>query len=370
VADLPNRSDIFSVGRAFVRSAPNIRVSPEVVDVDGSDLNLLIGAGSLMGEAIVAAMANCLRGAFVDAAVDAQLDRVVADRFNMTRKSAQPALVDLVFTRPTDGAGAGTIPAGTTVSTAAGTTFTTDVDVSYGPTDLTVDVGGTCSTAGPQGNVPGGAAGVTSISDAVFDSTIVVSNPNPAAGGANQETNAQLRARARSFFATIRRGVLGAMVTAAQSVATVAVANAFEVVNPDGLPAAAVQLVIADANGNFTSGMVQQVINVLLEYRAAGIPVFVTGGTVVFEQVVWSGLEYADNVNTQQAQANVMAVSAAITQFLAPGAKLQRSVLFAAAQTVPGVIVPDTSLLAPAGDILPATNSTLLRVRPQDVSFQ
>jgi hypothetical protein len=316
-------------------------------------------------------MAHCLRGAFIDAAEDAQLDRVVADRFNITRKSTQPALIDLVFARPTDGGGIGTIPAGTTCSTAAGTTFTTDVDAPFGATDLTIPVvAATCSTAGPQGNVPAGAGGVTSINDAVFDTTITVSNPNPAAGGANQETNAQLRARARSFFATIRRGVLGAMVTAAQSADAVAVANAFEVVNPDGMPAAAVQLVIADANGNFTSGMIQQVKNLLLQYRAAGIPVFVTGGTVVFEQVIWAGLEYADNVNSQNAQSQVAAVTSAITQFMAPGAKLQRSVLFAAAQTIPGVIVPDSALLEPAGDIVPETNSTILRVRPQDVSFQ
>lgn len=368
MADLPNRADLFSVGRSYIRTAPNTRISPEVVDVDGSDINLLLGAGSIMGEAIVAAMAHCLRGAFIDAAVGAQLDRVVGDRFQMSRISDQPAMVDLQLARLTDAGGTGTIPAGTSVKTAAGTTFTTDVDVTFGATDLTVPLqSATCSTTGPQGNVP--AAAITSFSDSIFDTTITVTNPNPAAGGANQELDAQLRMRARKFFATIRRGTLGAIEQAALDIG-VQVATATEIINPDGLPAAAVQLVIGDANGNTTSGIIQKVKNQLLDYRACGIPVFVTGGVVQYEQVVWAGIEYASGVNTQQAQANIAAVTAAVTQFLSPGQPLQRPVLFAAAQTVPGAIIPGSSLLAPAGDVEPATIQTMLRVRPQDVSFQ
>lgn len=366
--DLPNRDDLFSVGRSFVRAAPNTRVNPDLVDVLGSDLNLIVGTSSLMGEAIVAAMARCQRGVFFDTARGDQLDRLAADRMGIARKPETPAQVDYQLARPTFGAGGGTIPAGYRIQTPDGTGFALDVDVVFGPTDLVVLVAAaTALVSGPDANVTSGAN--WAFLDQPFDSTIVATNPEPAAGGAPVESDPQFKGRIRGFFATIRRGVIGAIEFGATTVPGVAVAKAYEVENPgEGLPGGAVELIVGDANGNATSGMLQAVRDVMLTYRAAGIPVFVSSGLVVYEGVTWS-LAYVAGVDTVQAQSNVRSVTVALSQFLAPGAPLLRGTLISGATSVPGVIVRQGALVAPAGDVFPEDNTQMIRVRPQDVSF-
>jgi uncharacterized phage protein gp47/JayE len=369
MADLPDRAALFAVGRRSIRTAPNTRINPAVVDVPGSDVNLVVGQSALMGEELSRAWAHCIRGLFVDTADDEQIDRLVADRYQMRRKDANAAQVDLVLERPTFAAGGGTIPAGEQVQTAAGVAFTLDADAVFGATDLSRLAEATATATGPGSNVSAGA--VWSFAAGPFDPSIAISNPGPAAGGADRESRIQLVARARGFFATIRRGVIGAIEQAAREVAGVAVAHAFEVVNPDAqaLPAAAVQLVVGDADGNATGGMLQRVRDNLLAFRACGIPVLVVGGSVVFEAVAWRGLEYAAGLDSQRAQSDVRAVTVAVAQFLQPGESLHLSTLIAAAKAVPGVVVPAGALAAPVGDVVAPDDSTIIRVRAQDVTF-
>lgn len=355
------------VGRKFIRGVPSTKINPNLVDVAGSDLNLILGSNSVMAEAVVAAMARCQAGVFFDSARGDQLDRLASDRIGLVRKPESPAEIDYVLTRPTAVAGGGTVPAGTRVQTPDGTVFSLDVDVVFGGADLTETVAATALVAGPEANVAAGAS--WTFLDAPFDPTIVVTNPAPAAGGASVESDALFKGRIRGFFATIRRGVLGAIEFGATTVPGVAVAKAYEIVNPgEGLPGGAVELIVGDANGNATSGMLQAVVDAMLTYRAAGIPVFVSAGTVVNVAVEWA-LGFQAGIDTVQARNNVRAVTVALAQFNAPGAPLLRSTLLAGASSVPGVVVMHTSLVAPAGDEFPVGNSHIIRVRPQDVSF-
>jgi uncharacterized phage protein gp47/JayE len=367
MGDLPNRDDYFTVGRLYIAAAPNTRINPLLVDVPGSDINLVVGSSSLMGEAISSAVAKCMRGLWVDTARLDQLDRLASDRLGLVRKPATEATIDLVLTRPTAVAGAGTVAATSRVQTADGTVFALDVDVVFGALDLTKTTTGTAAVAGPLSNVPAGA--IVSFLDAPFDATIVPSNPNPAAGGADVESDAAFKGRIRGFFATIRRGVLGAIRYGATLVPGVAIATAYEIVNPgESMPGGAVELIIGDVNGNATMDMTQAVKDILLQYRAAGIPVIVSAGTVVPEPVIWS-LDYETGIDTVAAQADVRAVTVAVSQFLNPGAGLYRSTLQGAARTVPGVIVRSDSLVAPAGDVFPTDNTKIIRVLPELVTF-
>ena len=368
MADLPNRLDLFDVARRYVRLAPNTRINPDLVDVPGSDINLVCGVGSTIGENLSAAFARCVRGQFFDTARKDQLDRLAADRLGMTRLPETPASVDLALTRPSFAAGAGTVSAGLRVQTADGTQFSLDVDVVFGATDLGPKaVAATAVIAGPTGNVP--ALAIASFLDSPFDPTIVPTNAAPGAGGALAESDAQFKGRIRGFFAAIRRGVLGAITFGATQVPGVVIATAFEIVNPGtGLPAGAVQLVVGDANGNATTDMLQAVQDIMIQYRAAGIPVYITAGVVVPEPVSWR-LSYLTGVNTVQAQEDVRAVTVAISQFLAPGSPLYRGSLIAAAKTVPGVIISSDSLVAPAGDVFPVDNTHIIRVLATDVTF-
>ena len=185
----------------------------------------------------------------------------------------------------------------------------------------------------------------------------------------------QFRGRLRGFFPTIRRGVLGAIEYGAKLVPGVAVATAVESLNPNGMPAAFVVLTIADRDGNWSSTMVQNVVNKLLEFRVGGIPVATQGGIPTYQAVVWRP-GYRPGIDEMQAQNRLRMVTVAVSQFLPPGPDkgiLYRANLLAAARTVPGLVLTDdgvsSSLQIPAGDVIPATLQQTIRVRPQDVTI-
>jgi hypothetical protein len=380
VADLPTRAQIFSAGRAYVKQQAlinaNVRITPAIVDVAGSDVNLLLGTGSVMGEQLTAAFAKCMQALFIGTARGAALDRVIYDRFQITRNPSNAATVDLVLQRPTDGAGGGVLAAGSRITTPGGNVFSLQTDITFGATDLIQPAEGFAAIVGPDQNVLAGT--LTAWIDSPFDSTITVTNPGPAAGGTAGESDDQFKGRALAYFLSIRRGILAAIQVAAttldpsnpsKSLLGVSIATAYEIVNPgNALPAGAVQLIIGDDNGNASQAMVQAVINNLLFFRSAGIPVFVSGGQVQFEQVIYD-LEFAAGIDTVAASQQVAAVAVAITQFNQPGQNLLRSSLFSAARAVPGVIVPATAVVAPVGDVVPPNINTILRVRQQDISF-
>jgi len=367
VADLPSRQDLFSVGRRYIKGQPNTRINPKVVDVAGSDANIIVGQASVMGENLVAAWARCMRDLFVDTARQDGLDRLAYDRFGITRKPANAATTGVLLSRPTAGAGGGVLQAGFRFTTAQGSTFSLMSDAVFNAPDLEVAADVVAAIVGPDQNVPAGA--ISLLGDQAFDPTITVTNPEPAAGGTVQESDPRFRGRIRGYYITLRRATLGAIQYAALTVPGVSVSSAFEISNPgSGLPAGAVELVIGDDAGNASGPMLQAVSDVLLQFRACGIPVFVSGGLISYEPVTYK-LAYSTGIDTQQAQAEVRAVAVSVAQFLIPGQPLRRADMIGAAKAVPGVLVNDDSLVVPAGDVVPTSNSILIRVRPEDVSF-
>jgi len=82
----------------------NTRINPALVDVAGSNLNLDVGSSAIMGEALTASWAACVRDLFLGTAEGPGLDRYVFDRMSgMTRKPAAAASVELVLARPPRG---------------------------------------------------------------------------------------------------------------------------------------------------------------------------------------------------------------------------------------------------------------------------
>jgi uncharacterized phage protein gp47/JayE len=312
-----------------------------------------------------------MRGAFAETARGAQLDRVAYDRYGLTRFSATPASLDLVLTRPAPGVPTpGVYTAGSVVQTAGGVQFGLDEDAVFGNFDVTKAVAATCATVGSDTNVAVGT--VTAFSTSPFDATITVTNPAPAAGGTDTESDIQFLGRIRGFFPTVSKAILGAIEYGAKQVPGVAVATATEVLNPSGgFPAGAVQLVIGDRSGNASSTMITAVSDSLLNWRAAGIPVFVLGGVVEFQTVQWH-LAFKLGFDERLATSRVRAVTVAVSQFLPPGPDngiLYRSSLIAAAKNVPGVILSDASLLYPLGDVVPTAAEVMIRILNTAVTF-
>jgi len=363
-----SRQDLFAVGRAAIVATPGIRINPTMIDVPGSDLNLTVGVDAVLGEEISMRSAYAMRGAFAELARGSQLDRVIYDRSGLLRFGATPASVDLVLSRPTATGGAGTLDAGSVVQTAAGTQFGLDYAVVFGDALLTTTASATSTTSGADTNVAAGT--VTGFSTQPFDTTLTVTNPTSAAGGTDAEDAIAFLGRYRGYFPTLSRGTLGAIEYGATQVPGVAVATATEVVNPGtGYPAAIVQLVIGDVSGNATFDMVKAVANMMLTYRALGIYVQVLSGVVFQQAVAWS-LAFQTGVNEALAVSRVRAVTVACAQFLAPGATLYRSTLISAARKVPGVIISDSSLVYPLGDVEPTSVQQMIRVASQAVTFQ
>lgn len=368
MSDLPNRVDLFRVGRRSIVTTSGLRINPKVIDTEGSDVNILLGAASLMGEEAIAALATCMRGLFVETAESDALDRVAFDRYQLSRLPAGPATVDLTLSHtagPT-----GTVPSGTRVSTVGGTQFSTNADVVFTATDASRTVSATALVAGPDGNVQ--AAALSRFVDQPFDATMTVTNPAGAAGGVDAESDVEFRSRILGFFPTVRRGTLGAIEFGARQVAGVAVARAIEILNTTAggaVPACSVELIVADRQGGFSEPMLQAVRDILIGFRVGGIPVNVSGGIVQNVSVTWD-IDFDAGVDQVRVREELRAVTVAVAQFLRPGEILYRSSLIAGARAVPGAIVAVGSLVVPVGDTVPTTNRHLIRINSTAITFQ
>jgi uncharacterized phage protein gp47/JayE len=359
-ADLPTREDLFQVGaqEVFARGAvrpERLRITPTAVFTQGTDINVVIAACSAMGDEGIRHLALRMAALFLDSAEDEDLDRLIADRFSpeVVRKQAGPAVVDLLFARPIPpSAGLSvSIPVGFKHKTAAGTEFTLTEAVSFPLNSAGPQFGAAVAVlAGSAGNV--GANQITQFSQPPDDPTIVVTNPDVAAGGQDVESNASLRERARDFFRTARRGTFGAIEFGALTVDGVVAAHAVETLGPDGLPTGQVQLFIADSLGQSNAILATAVRNALLEFRAGGIVVQVVTTTPRFESIAYQ-LQFRAGTDTRAAAQQLKALTVAAVNLLAPGEPLQQSLLLSLARSIPGAVVPVSAVQVPAGDVLP-----------------
>lgn len=241
------------------------------------------GAGA-MGDATIKFTVQAFKETFLDGASGDALTALVDDHLNIQRQPATFSQAIASFSRPTGAAGGGSLPAGYTVGSefdSAGNTvlYTLAAPVVFagaalGPITGTVNA----TVVGRAGNVAIGK--ITRMVDAPFDRTIVVTNPAVAAGGNEEESDPELRVRARLFWQTLRRGTLAALEFGALQVASVRIVKASE-----NLTTGLVTLVVTDSDGGSTAQMVADVILEIESWRAAGTSVSVIGGTPLLVDV-------------------------------------------------------------------------------------
>ena len=229
-----------------------------------------------MADAVLRYAAQAFRDTFIDGAKGDALTALVDDHLNLQRSQATKAQVPVAFTRTSSGA-AGSIPIGTVVATVqdadgSQVRYLTDAAIAVpitnnGPFAITA----TAEAAGRDGNVD--AATITRIVDTLFDSTFTVTNAAMAAGGNEEESDDELKRRARTFWVTLRGGTLAALEFGALTVASVRIAKATE--DADGITT----LVVTDSDGNSNALMVANVEAAIEAWRAAGSVVTVIGGT-------------------------------------------------------------------------------------------
>ena len=268
---LPTFDALYAAGKAEVQGR-----NPALTDFrEGSDNDAVVGAGAMLADETIRVLVALWATVFLDTSEGADLDALIADRFPGfgVRLPDAAAIVTLRFTRGAS-VGVWTVPAGTVVSASvngATVEFTTDTDTDMAAAASTANIVATCSVTGADGNI---AAGVlTTIPTAIpGDATATVTNPDRAVGGDVEETDAELRDRARRYYGTLAKATVEAIELAAEGVTGVQFAVVDEA-NIDCDDGGYVSLYVGDPDGRGNDALAALADAVMIGVRAAGVEV-------------------------------------------------------------------------------------------------
>lgn len=362
--DFPSFSTLFGVGRAeaLIR---NPQLAKDAIDRDGSDANILVAAGAAVGDEVIGALVTVAAGLYLDSAAGEALDRLMADRYGLLRKTAAAGIGGARFTVGGANPAPFTIPIGTQLATPDGIKYET-IDAVLFAKDATFAfaVIRSLQASASQQIKPNTLTNILSqIPNA--PNTIAVTNPLATAGAADRESDTDFRARGRAFFSTARKGTISAITQGALSVPGVLTANVFEGVDVYGRPAPFVECVVSDqytdalatlstippAYAVQSQQLAQQVVSALYDYRPAGIFVSVRVAQVALQQITLA-LSFRAGAATVTVGNAARAVVVNYVNNLVPGAPLDPDDLLTVLGTVEGLIITGNEILTPTGEVL------------------
>jgi hypothetical protein len=346
----PSHDDLYEMARVTTLvKRPDLLLSP------GDVADLPARGGAAMADLQIGYIAGRIRATFLDGAEGDDLTTLARDHWNVERDLAVASIGEVTFSH-TPGP-VGSIPAGTRVATLPGVdgtfvTVTTDVDAVFGALDASKTVAVTATAGGVAGNVE--AANLTRILDGDLFDTFTVTNAARLVGGAEEQTDDELRAEVRGLNQTLRRGTAAALEVGAKQVQQVKVATVVE-----EAVAGVVSLYVADADGNSNAAMVTAVETELMNWRAAGVVVTVTGGSLVTQDIDLSlavrvGVAVAPLVDRIR-----QAVASAIKKQVRHGDTLYRDLIRSAARAVDPDGIVNVTVNVPAADVVPAGNQVI-----------
>lgn len=360
MADVPTYADSFDAGEREALILPT-RFNPEIIRVEGSDVNVAVAIAAAMSEECSRAVQASFNETHLSTAADVGgevLDRWVFDRYQLTRYEAQASVATLSLQR-TDTSVAVTVESGSLFGTEGGIVFAIINDVvfpagSAGP----FYVQAVAEQTGPQGNVEAGS--ITEVVSSLEDTTIAVTNDETAAGGQNTETDSELAARARNFFINARRGTRQAVINGALDTPGVTQASAIEHLDPNtGLAIYRLQLVIADRDGTANAALGNRVVLNEEEYRCLGVPVSVVPGIPEFVLISVENMEFVAGANTSDVIDQVRGSIVGAVNGIAPNEKLRRATIIRAIESIPQTLLDDSDLVLPAGDLVPSEGGVI-----------
>jgi len=265
-----------------------------------------------------------------------------------------PATATLTFTRldENDTTIPINIPAGTVVATEEGIYFTT-------LSDCVIPIGETSTTVTAQSQLTGSNMNVleNTINIVVtpdLQSSITVTNPEPATGGTDQETDEEIKERFGEYIKSLAKGTLSALEYGAKTVQ--GVLNATAVDHYLGI----VDLYVWDTNGELSDTLKSQVEAEIENWRAGGIQVKVHAPnrkTVsVTLKVQVSDLNYVDTNSLSQ---KIIESVKAITSEIKLGKSLNISEIISTAMSVSPYIV-DVKVTQPTEDVTAETYEVII----------
>jgi len=377
--DFPNFQTLFQIARNEAL-ARNSSMTRDAIEREGSDANIMIAAAVAAADQVVGQQVVNTAGQFLDSATGDSLDKLLFDRYGLTRKVAAASVGTVMFTTTAAAPTAFLVPAGIQLSTSDGLQFETIESElfaagSTGP--VYVAVRSLLAGANQQARIGTITSIISRIPDAPND--LRVTNTLATAGAADRESDTEFRARGRGFFTTVQRGTLSAITQAALNVPGVVRANTFELLDVNGAPNFRVSCVIADqftdTLANYTAVnpsyeaqsqvLSQEVFNVLQDYRPAGVFVQVQVAQVVLQSIGLS-LSFRAGVNLDTV---ALSARAAITNYinnLAPGQSLYLEPMIQALRGVDGLIV-DGDEIAVQNSTAVTSSDPLIYVKPLQV---
>lgn len=369
MADAPSYDDLFRAGRNEVLLRPT-RFEIDVVDAEGSDINILVAFAASVGDEAVRFSTSAFNETQLSTSArigGEVLERWVWDRYQLLRLDSEQSVVTLSFSR-TDTTIPESFDAGSLAATSDGQTFEIVNDVVFplgqsGP----LDVDAFNQVAGTLGNVESGT--VTTILTSIGNSTLVVTNTGSAAGGTESETDEALAERARDFFINARRGTRTAILNGALTTPGVESASVEEFLNVDGIPNFRVQLVIADANGNANAALAARVTTRMEEFRGLGVPVLILPGAPQFVDIELVGITFPAGSNTTALINEIRLRVVDEVNSTSPGQTLRVAAIISAVRLTRQVNVPDNAVVQPAGDLVPTESGNVIRTTSSRVTI-
>jgi uncharacterized phage protein gp47/JayE len=357
--DLVTRADLMAIARDIILTRAT-RIDPAQVDIEGSDVNLIVGVSSILAAQIINQLAYRTAALTLDGSDGEDLDRYAFDRYQLTRKGASPALGTVRIFRATTAGGPGTIPTGTKLATLTGVEYIMTTAASLGVADLTTSATVRAVQAGRASQVSAGQISRFSSAGLLFDRTLQATNDAATAGGEDAEDDETFRDRIRDFWRSARRGILAAIEFGARQVPGVVSAQAVEVLSPDGNAARLVQLFISDSTGVASDALATQVRIALGDFRAGGIQVLVSPSLPQLVSITID-LTFRANVDTATLTDQIRSSIVAFVNSLPVNGPLFRAEIFTVLQRFAedGLIVNNATLVLPTGDLIPTTGQTI-----------
>lgn len=359
MADLPTRLDLFAIGRDYVLQRAR-RIDPAQVDIEGSDVNLIVGVASVLADQVIKQLGYRTAALLLDGADGEDLDRYAFDRYQLSRKGASPALGTVRIFRATAAAGAGAVAIGTKLRTNTGVEYITTTAATLGSADLTTQANVRAVQAGKATQVGANAVVRFANPGGLFDKTLGVNNDAPTAGGEDAEDDETFRARVRDFWRTARRGILSAIEFGALTVPGVVSAQAIEALTTGATPARIVNLFISDSSGVASDALAQQVRVALEDYRAGGIAVLISTSLPLTVDITLA-LQFKANVDTLTLTDNIRAAIVEFVNSIPVNQTLYKAQIFSVLQRYveDGLIPTEESIVAPTGDLSPDVGETI-----------
>jgi len=350
----PSWQDIYDLGR-YVLQARRPTMVVNVGDVSDG----FIAGQATMVDASIGENAARFRSTYLDGANQDDLTQEAGDR-GTDRFQGAPSLGSVTLNRVSTAFGAGTLPAGFVIAaepdeSGAFSSYTFDVPVVWGALDTTKTVNVTCTQDGPQGDAApntvtrmiGGDVGTP------FDPTITVTNPTRFVGGANQESDEDLRARTKGAFLTQARGTESAVIQGAKTVKQVK--RASDIVD---FTTGVVTLYVSDSAGNSNAAMVDAVAAVMPLWAPIDSIVNVVGADLLIVDIDIS-LTVRANVSIPAIIDNVRKAIVSRLALLNPGETLKREFISAAALSVDKINITGCDVNTPAASVVPSTNQVI-----------